>query len=1543
MFDGSYRSKPRSVNLGTNRNRPTSTSNNNNNNAIGGNSSINRKRNNNSSSGAASLSASSVAAQTSLHRNTTYNNNNNSNRDSILNEAHRLRMERYQKLQYNKAAIRIQQLVRGKQLRKRLVQLLYHRIIGDDTSSTPTISSSNTYAISSGVSSFGMIVETSDTNTDIATDIKMTTMAGGDDPLIVRSETLSNGTLPPPSHQQRPDMTMLLNIYLRLQQQSPDNRKELNSNIHQQPISKLLHQYSIHIQEHYHAQESSSLSKRAILDGIIGIMNKALSDICDNDNKVDFVLQVRPNTYHILKSMLQLIPTLYAHQQSKLSSSSSAAAAVSTADIIIVMSHIMQLHQYPTNKGKIRQQEEQLQSAMSKGSSTTILQMMIGTLTFMIDVGGRKRETEKIDSRKLSNTDEITLFNTDDVSDSVMRKFLMCCVAIFIVNQPKMIDWCRPVLGAVLLIYDSFHIDILCDVESSILSKFRQHVSGIMKVLRPIPIRPSPSIGNTTTNIGSNSNLKEMEGDDSKNEHFVAQVVSQLVCHYRMPLLLVLSRAMRDEPNEVQNDEYFGSANISSAQEPNRTRTQKEILVLSLCIQFLKYLLLDTNLSNDSTTTSITSNAFQQKADPTWNDSSSHFLLWMIQRAVRGDVSPKEEQHSIDVNQSVVVDIIDDGAIYNDEEMDQHVLGDTYANHQEPNNATFASSVGSSRAAAVVSSSSSNPAHRRLTKNDLLTLPKLDKKFTDIVKNIDAAFTTSVSKMKNSIDTLQILVQQICDPNAWLQWGNLLLSTVEDMDDDFYTTNDDMEYKIILRHGQDDYINLLVIFLQATTSLRTQQNALSSPFLKVLPYSSVYLSNLWKYVLRQIQITTFLERNTTKNPFLAPQSFLIYDTVLEGFYRSMSLFSDFFVHHLIAVNDEQFITLYTNLRPAAIGRTEQTIRVDEVIVHMRTVLNELYWTKPVFASDLKIILSSGLFHCLRLNATNVVPLIAMANENCTPYVRARFLLTGTKLYNALYERWCRLVTYAPFCDESIWWFPAIQSFTMVDNLITRDEDIESTTAERIAFTQQRQRDVINRSSSDFNDDPMDVDESSDDDENERNRPTSIDEESDRLAAAFSDPKMARLLGSIPQVLPFDRRVKMFDTLIRIDKLQSQDEGSDIQQILNAMIRGENGETGIPGRKSVKIRRDELYSDSMEQLNLLGPKLKGRVRVSFTNQVGTDEAGIDGGGVFKEFIDDLIKDAFSVGETTAKQNLFSATPYQTLTVNTELLNNPTLLPHYEFLGRVLGKAVYESILVEAQFCLPFLNQILGRTNTIEDLKNLDSEYYTNLRKLLTMSKSDIESLCLTFELTFATKSTVTSIELLPNGGNISLTKSNVVQYVLLVSHHRLNVLTFHQTRAFLRGFRDLIPASWVRLFSAHELQKVISGDDSIQGIDVPSLKKVMQYAAGYHPSQLVIEWFWEIIEEMTVDQQRKFLKFMTSCSRQPLLGFGSLEPAPCIQQIRLPESLFASNDDEVIMKKAPLPTSSTCMNLFKLPNYNSKEIMRRKMLAAIESGTGFELT
>jgi ubiquitin-protein ligase E3 C len=89
------------------------------------------------------------------------------------------------------------------------------------------------------------------------------------------------------------------------------------------------------------------------------------------------------------------------------------------------------------------------------------------------------------------------------------------------------------------------------------------------------------------------------------------------------------------------------------------------------------------------------------------------------------------------------------------------------------------------------------------------------------------------------------------------------------------------------------------------------------------------------------------------------------------------------------------------------------------------------------------------------------------------------------------------------------------------------------------------------------------------------------------------------------------------------------------------------------------------------------------------------------------------------------------------------------------------------------------------------------------------------------------------------------------------------------------------------------------------------------------------WFWEVVSEMTDSERQQLLLFATSCSRAPLLGFSALEPKFGIN---------AGNEDD-----QALPSASTCMNLLKLPRYKSKQQLKAKLLLAISSGAGFELS
>ena len=112
-----------------------------------------------------------------------------------------------------------------------------------------------------------------------------------------------------------------------------------------------------------------------------------------------------------------------------------------------------------------------------------------------------------------------------------------------------------------------------------------------------------------------------------------------------------------------------------------------------------------------------------------------------------------------------------------------------------------------------------------------------------------------------------------------------------------------------------------------------------------------------------------------------------------------------------------------------------------------------------------------------------------------------------------------------------------------------------------------------------------------------------------------------------------------------------------------------------------------------------------------------------------------------------------------------------------------------------------------------------------------------------------------------------------------------------------------------------------------GFSLSDLKQNVQYN-GFSAEDLYIKWFWEVVAEFTPVQQSRFLMFVTSCSRPPLLGFVHLNPKFCIMR-----GLDQTED---------LPTSSTCVNLLKLPVYQTKEILRDKMAIALRECEGFGL-
>ena len=268
--------------------------------------------------------------------------------------------------------------------------------------------------------------------------------------------------------------------------------------------------------------------------------------------------------------------------------------------------------------------------------------------------------------------------------------------------------------------------------------------------------------------------------------------------------------------------------------------------------------------------------------------------------------------------------------------------------------------------------------------------------------------------------------------------------------------------------------------------------------------------------------------------------------------------------------------------------------------------------------------------------------------------------------------------------------------------------------------------------------------------------------------------------------------------------------------------------------------------------------------------------------------------------------------------------------FSFIGRVLGKALFENITLQPQFAHFYLAFMHGRynfANLINDLSTLDAELFRNLM-FLKSYQGDIADLSLTFSVGDASLGERDcEVDLLPGGSRIAVTSLNRHRYIHAMAKYYLHDRLRQQAAAFFQGLYSVISPGLLSIFCAPELQVVISG--SVQGVSLEDLRSNTRYAGGYFPGDRTMANFWVVLEELSEQDRAKLVRFVTSCERPPSLGFAALHPPFTIQRVE-------GGDER-------LPTASTCFNILKLPVYSSKAKLREKLLMSIRSGAGFDLS
>eukprot|EP01117_Protostelium_nocturnum_P015739 TRINITY_DN6123_c0_g1_i1.p1 TRINITY_DN6123_c0_g1~~TRINITY_DN6123_c0_g1_i1.p1 ORF type:complete len:719 (-),score=103.52 TRINITY_DN6123_c0_g1_i1:50-2206(-) len=343
---------------------------------------------------------------------------------------------------------------------------------------------------------------------------------------------------------------------------------------------------------------------------------------------------------------------------------------------------------------------------------------------------------------------------------------------------------------------------------------------------------------------------------------------------------------------------------------------------------------------------------------------------------------------------------------------------------------------------------------------------------------------------------------------------------------------------------------------------------------------------------------------------------------------------------------------------------------------------------------------------------------------------------------------------------------------------------------------------------------------------------------------------------------------------------------------------------------IKVNRENLVQDTLYALSQYSSEdLKKELRVHFVNEEAVDE-----GGVKKELFQLIVREIFD-----EKYGMFI---HNKETHSYWFNPNSTDFSEFELIGKILGLAIYNSIILDIHFPKFLYKKIFNLPSNLEDIKSYDPSLYHGLKQLLDFDGDVEESFCLTFQISYKNEFSETCTYNLKNDGDqISVTNLNREEYVYLYVEYLTDNSVKKQYDAFLRGFRMLCNSPAFKLFRVDELELLVCG---VSTLNFEELERVTLYDNGYNKDHPVIRNFWSVVHSMTDEQKRKLLFFSTGSDRAPIGG---------LQNMQFVITRHGEDSDR-------LPSAHTCFNHLLLPEYSSSEKLKDRLLTAISNAEGF---
>eukprot|EP01016_Furgasonia_blochmanni_P041270 TRINITY_DN5336_c0_g1_i12.p1 TRINITY_DN5336_c0_g1~~TRINITY_DN5336_c0_g1_i12.p1 ORF type:complete len:249 (-),score=53.32 TRINITY_DN5336_c0_g1_i12:217-918(-) len=181
-----------------------------------------------------------------------------------------------------------------------------------------------------------------------------------------------------------------------------------------------------------------------------------------------------------------------------------------------------------------------------------------------------------------------------------------------------------------------------------------------------------------------------------------------------------------------------------------------------------------------------------------------------------------------------------------------------------------------------------------------------------------------------------------------------------------------------------------------------------------------------------------------------------------------------------------------------------------------------------------------------------------------------------------------------------------------------------------------------------------------------------------------------------------------------------------------------------------------------------------------------------------------------------------------------------------------------------------------------------------------------------------------VELKPGGSKIRVRYEDRFEYMQRILEARLKE-SHAQIEAIKRGLLSVTPLPFLNTITAKDLEIWVCGRSKV---DFELLKRHTKYSGGLSDTAPRVVYLWEVLNGLKETEKLRFVKF---CWGQERLPANDEEFQRTQTRFMIKPASYASSIPDLA-----LPKADTCFFNLELPNYSSKEILRQKLLIAINT-------